>query len=135
MVSHAPQAPQRHAASPAQDHTDHEFIAMLNSYRDNGGLARAQEVAELLRRRGGGDLSTLANWIVNKKIICFEWQAKIWLPLFQFNRIDMTLRPELRLLLAEFSSGFNAWELALWFAQTNPSLADRTPAVGLIHSL
>ena len=45
MFSHAPEAQYRHNADSPQAHSDHQFVAMLDSYRDSGGLARAQEVA------------------------------------------------------------------------------------------
>ena len=107
---------------------DHQFIAMLDSYRSSGGLARAQEVLALLKRHCGSDLSTLARWIVKGNVISFEWQSEVWLPLFQFNRIDMTPQTGLGQVLAELSSIYDAWELANWFSQPNPWLADRTPA-------
>lgn len=106
---------------------DHQFVALLNSYRDSGGLARAPEVVALLNRRGGTDLPTLASWIVEREVICLEWQSQAWLPWFQFNRLDMTPQPGLGLVLAELSPVFDTWELASWFAQPNAWLGDRTP--------
>ena len=114
-----------------QEHTDQQFIAMLDAYRGSGGLARAQEVVALLKRRGGSDLATLASWIVNQKVICFEWQAKIWLPLFQFNRVDMTLQSGLIQVLAQLIPDHDGWALANWFAQPNAWLGGRTPAAML----
>lgn len=108
--------------------TDHQFIAMLDSYRGSGGLARSQEVVAMFKRHSGSDPTTMVNWIGNKKVICFEWQSTMWLPLFQFNRLDMTLQPGLSLVLAELSAGFEAWELARWFAQPSPWLWNRSPA-------
>ena len=131
MFSPAPEAEYRNDSYAPQEHTDRQFVDMLNSYRDSGGLARSQEVAALLKRRGGCDLTTLAGWIDNKKVISFEWQSKIWLPLFQFNRIDMTLQPGLSQVLAQLTSGYDGWELANWFAQPNRWLGDRTPAAML----
>jgi hypothetical protein len=131
MFSHAPDAEYRHDADAPQEHSDHQFVAMLDSYRDSGGLARAQEVAALLKRRCGGDLATLASWIVNQKVICFEWQTKIWLPLFQFNRLDMTLQPGLGQVLAQLRPAHDTWRLANWFAQPNAWLRNRKPAIML----
>ena len=108
--------------------TDYQFIAMLDAYRGNGGLARAQEVVALFKRCRGADGARLASQIVRRKVICFEWESNLWLPLFQFNRVDMTLRPGLSQVLTELTAVYDPWELALWFAQPNPWLSERTPA-------
>jgi hypothetical protein len=80
----------------------------------------------------GSNIATLARWIVQREVICFEWQAKIWLPLFQFNRVDMTLHVGLGPVLKELIAVFKAWELANWFAQPHALLAERTPADTLV---
>lgn len=120
------------AARNYSHHGDHEFVAMLGSYRCSGGLARAQEVLALLKRNCGSDLATLAKWIVKGKVISFEWQSELWLPLFQFNRIDMMPQPGLGHVLAELSAVYDPWELAHWFSQSNAWLADQTPAETLV---
>ena len=107
---------------------DHQFIAMLDACRGCGGLARTHEVIALSRRCGGPDAATLASWIAERKLISFEWQSQSWLPLFQFNRLDMTPQPELCQVLAELGAVYDACEMANWFVQPNPWLADRTPA-------
>ncbi len=50
--------------------------------------------------------SVLARWIALRQVVSFEWQAQTWLPLFQFDRRDMSIHPE----------------LAHWFARPNSSL-------------
>lgn len=123
-----PDAEYSHHQHVQEEHTDQQFIAMLDAYRGSGGLARAQEVVALFKRRGGSDLATLASWIVNKKVICFEWQSKMWLPLFQFNRLNMAPQPGLSQVLAQLIPDHDGWALAKWFAQPNAWLGDRTPA-------
>src|SRR6218665_3311081 len=39
---------------------DQAFVTMLRSFRETGGLARGDEVAEMLVQRGSGDVSKLA---------------------------------------------------------------------------
>jgi hypothetical protein len=131
MRGHAPEAACGHPGYTKDDPTDHQFIATLDSYRDTGGLASVQEVVTLFKRCKGSDLTTLASLIAGKKVICFGWEARVWLPLFQFNRVDMTPHIGLGQVLAQLSSVFSAWELANWFAQPNPWLGDRTPAARL----
>jgi hypothetical protein len=111
-----------------QYRTDDEFFAMLNAYRGSGGLARAQEVFVLFKLCCRSDVATLARWIVKRKVISFDWQSKIWLPLFQFNRSDMTPQPGLSHVLGELGAVFDPWETANWFAKPNAWIADRTPA-------
>jgi len=114
---------------------DHQFVALLDTYRNRGGLARAQEVLTLVRRCHPNCLLTLASWIVKQKVICFEWQSKTWLPLFQFDNFDMLPQPGLEQVLAELRPGYATWESAQWFVQVNPWLAGRTPADALLSDL
>ena len=108
--------------------TDDQFVAMLNAYRGSGGLARDGELVALSRHRSGPDADTLAKWIAEREVIGFEWQSRTWLPVFQFNLFDMTRPPALEQVLAELNPVYDSWELANWFAQPNPWLADRVPA-------
>lgn len=111
---------------------DHQFIALLEGYRCSGGLARGQELFALARRCQPGMVVPLANWIVNAEVICFGWQSKIWLPLFQFNSFDMTPQPGLDQALAALRPAYDTWELAKWFVQANPWLAGQAPADTLL---
>ncbi|MDD5336535.1 MAG: hypothetical protein PHS32_22585 [Rhodoferax sp.] len=108
--------------------SDPQFIALLEGYRGSGGLARGSEVFALAQRGQPGQVQLLANWIVNAAVICFDWQAKMWLPLFQFNSFDMTPQPGLDQVLAALRPAYETWELAQWFVQANPRLAGQTPA-------
>ncbi|MFZ3081808.1 hypothetical protein [Rhodoferax ferrireducens] len=131
MLGRVPETACSQPGYTKEDPTDHQFIATLDSYRDAGGLAPVQEVVALFKRCKGSDLTTLASLIAGKKVICFGWEARVWLPLFQFNRVDMTPHIGLGQVLAQLSSVFSAWELANWFAQPNPWLGDRAPAARL----
>ncbi len=122
-----------HYSEASQSCTDDQFIAMLNAYRGSGGLARKESLIALFSRRGGIDADTLANWIADREVLGFEWQSRTWLPIFQFNLIDMTRPPVLRQVLAELIPVYAPWELVNWFAQPNPWLADRVPADALGH--
>lgn len=128
VAGHASAAATWHHPCAQQGHVDHQFVAILNACRGSGGLARAQEVVALLRRHGVADGPTLANWIDGREVIGFEWQSQTWLPLFQFNRFDMTRQPELDQVFAQLNPVYNRWQLASWFARPNPWLADRMPA-------
>jgi len=123
---------QNYASRMAQERVQNNlFVDLLNAYRRSGGLARAQEVAARFKRQGVNDISPLAGWLVRREVISIEWQSKIWLPLFQFQPADMALRTGLSAVLAELVVVCNDWEVATWFTQPNPWLADATPADSL----
>lgn len=100
---------------------------MLHAYRHTGGLAHAREVFMMFKIRHGSDSTRLARWIVKRNVMSFDWQSKIWVPLFQFNLTTMTLHPELHPIFAALNPVFEAWEMAYWFTQPNRWLADCTP--------
>lgn len=107
---------------------DREFLEMLDGYRAYGGLARLQEVLTLFRQRPGvADLSTLAYWMVSRKVVCFEWQQQSWFPLFQLDREQLRPKASLQQVLAELSQVYDPWDLAYWFARPSPWLDDRSP--------
>ena len=114
-----------------QSCTDDQFLSMLNAYRSSGGLAREENLLTSFSRRCGLDADTLSHWIAEREVIGFEWESRTWLPVFQFNLIDMTLPPALGQVLAELIPVYDPWEMVSWFAQPNPWLADRVPANAL----
>lgn len=135
QFSHAPAAQSWGKARVTQCHDDHAFIGMLNAYRNSGGMAREQEVAALLARHAAQDGPTFADWIVEGRVIHFEWQSQIWFPLFQFQLSDMTFQPALAEFFTALICDCDSWALAQWFAQVNPLLIGRTPADAVLHDL
>lgn len=132
-----PKGTDGHALPDAQDSScrlaqdvqrNNQFVHMLNAFRVSGGLARVPEVAARYQLYGGRDESPLAGWINKRQAICFEWQSRRWMPLFQFNPVGLTLRAGLSGVLAELVGVYDDWELASWFAKSNPWLEDCAPA-------
>ena len=129
------------AATVCPDHcglecgANHQFVAMLDAYQATGGVARVEEVVELFKSREGPSVGMLAAWIERREVICFEWHADIWLPWFQFHRIELLPHPQLTPVFAELTSVYDAWEMANWFARRNPWLADRSPVSALVSDL
>lgn len=107
---------------------DAQSTNMFDSFRGCGGLARADEALAWLDGEVEQGLSMLARWIALRQVVSFEWRAQTWLPLFQFDRRDMSIRPELAPIVAELGGVFDAWELAHWFARPNSTLDGLTPA-------
>ena len=68
-------------------------------------------------------------------MICFQWQAEPWLPLFQFSRFDMAPQRQLRPVFEELTSVYDPWEMGAWFVRPNPWLAQRMPIDMLLADL
>ncbi len=114
---------------------DQQFIAMLDAYRNTGGIARADEASHRFRRGNGPDPQTLRHWIDSRLVLCFEWSDKCWMPWFQFNRHTLHPHPQLAPLLAELATVFDPWETACWFAQPSPWIAGKAPVDRLLSDL
>ena len=137
-----PVSPTHHCECELDLGADHQFVAMLDAYRQSGGLCRTQELRELMAgpcNVGGLDDAVLNGWIRRREVICFQWQANAWLPCFQFNRPGKTgqpqLRPQLQPVLSELTAVYDPWEIACWFTRPNPWLADRMPVNALVAHL
>ncbi len=124
-----------HAVLLVEGERDRQFVAMLRAFRETGGLARGDEVAESLAQRGAGDVSRLARGIVSGEVLGFDWKGEVWVPLFQFDLRSMAIRPEVRQVAGELPSCFDTWAQAMWFAMPNVRLGERTPADALVTDL
>ena len=103
---------------------DAHFIALLNAYRASGGLAEGSEIAA---RRPFTGLSALARAITSRAVVSLDWAGQRWLPVFQFEPGDLTVRPPVRVLIDELSDVLEDWELADWFVEPNAWLRGAAP--------
>ena len=117
--------PQGKALSDFGDHA--AFAAMRAIYHRKGGLARGDDLAHLLEDRARGDFVSLARLIVAGEVFGFESRHGIWIPLFQFDLEDLSIRPGLRPVLVELASEFDGWRLAAWFVEPNAWLDGALP--------
>ncbi|MBT3067489.1 hypothetical protein [Rhodoferax sp. U11-2br] len=108
--------------------SDQQFMDMLKAYRHSGGLLRAPDVAARCRPHSGTDVHTLAGWVLHRQVLSFEWLSRIWLPVFQFQRADMSRQSGLAEVLAELVGLYDDWQVASWFARPNRWLQDALPA-------
>ncbi|MEO5797258.1 MAG: hypothetical protein ABIP34_20710 [Rhodoferax sp.] len=122
----------RNYRAPVVPGVDTQFIALLDAYRPSGGLARTQETLELFMRRGGPDLATVARWMARREVVCLDWHAQSWMPVFQFDLVNMVPLPQLAPVLAELNPAYPPWVLAAWFAEPNPWLEGERPADVLV---
>lgn len=103
---------------------DLRFLDLLAAYRVSGGLAPGSEIAA---RRPSSGLSALGRAIAAGEVIGLQWAGQHWLPVFQFERGDISLRPPVRLLLAELAGLLDEEERIQWFVQPNPWLDSASP--------
>jgi hypothetical protein len=106
-------------------------LAMIDAYRSNGGLVSCDEAAALLRRHRDQPISVLARWIVARTVVSFCWQSQTLVPLFQFNLRDMSLRRAASDVICELWGVFDDLDLAAWFTEPNPWLANAAPVAVL----
>jgi hypothetical protein len=115
------QAPDR-AAPP--DDRDTDFLALLKAFRRSGGLATGDEIAA---RQASGGVLQLARWIHGREVLNFGWRGRIWLPVFQFERIGLVLCDAPSRAVGELAPVLDGWELANWFTAPHAALDDRSP--------
>ncbi len=72
---------------------------MRVAYRASGGTARHDAVARLLEQRRRGDAPGLSGLIASGAVCGFAWRDSVWVPLFQFDPVDMSIRSGSRRVL------------------------------------
>ena len=100
---------------------------VLHAFQQTGGLVSGHEATFLLRGRTSQPISMLARWIVERRVVNFEFHGEYLLPMFQFDRADMSVHRDVVAILDELDGTFDDWELATWFALRNGWLQDRSP--------
>ena len=71
--------------------------------------------------------------IVAREVIAFDWRGELWVPLFQFDLADMSLRPEVRQVARALESSLDSWGIAVWFSAANARLDERAPVELLVE--
>lgn len=113
--------------------SDRDFVAMRAGYRATGGVARGDDLARLLEDMQRGDVSTLARLIASGEVFGFDWHGNFWVPMFQFELRDLSVKPSVRQVQRELAEAFDGWTIAVWFAQRNAWLGEERP-VDLLDS-
>ena len=128
-IAQPPSVASGHAVEVSIDElpTRRGFAALLAAYRASGGTARGDDVARLLEDHGLGNFIGLARLVAANEVFGFEWRSTIWIPMFQFDLHDLSVKPSARMVLAELGDGFDGWARAAWFAQPNSWLQCRKP--------
>ena len=123
---HAHDAPAWRAQESFVDR-DADLPDALQLYQRAGGVQTCDAVACLLRPHVAQPVSMVARWLVERRIIAFDWRARTFIPLFQFSLRDMSPRADVLQVVAMLAPVFDAAQLALWFVQPNTALAGSTP--------
>ncbi len=92
------------------------------------GLMNGHELAGLLKSRAQGDYVSLARLIATNCLLAVRWNDEFWIPMFQFDLQDFSVRPGVVEVLAELSPVLGSEGLADWFATPSPWLDGRCPA-------
>lgn len=103
------------------------FNDMIGAYKTSGGTATADELALLMEEKNRGNFCTVAKQIAAQEIFSFEWQNHFWVPMFQFNPQDMSVKREVQRVVKELSHVLDNWTLAEWFTEPNAWLEGRRP--------
>lgn len=107
--------------------SEHDFGLLRHAFRPSGGIARGDDLSRLLEDHRCGDFISLARFIAHHEIFAFQWRDSFWIPMFQFDLQDLSIRTEPRRVLAELESVFDGWSMAVWFAQPNSWLHGHRP--------
>ena len=103
------------------------FDRLISANKGSGGTARADDLALLLAEKGQGSFVSLAKAIVKGDVFSIEWNNHFWLPMFQFEPGDMSMKRSVCKIRCELTHVLDNWTLAAWFAEPNVWLKNRCP--------
>jgi len=107
--------------------TDSRFAALKMAYEAGAGLMGGDDLARLLAERQNGDFVSLARLIASGEIFGFHWQGDFWVPLFQLDPSDFTVRQAPQAIASDLAQVFDGWSIALWFVRPNSWLHGQRP--------
>lgn len=103
------------------------FVDLLEAFRASGGTAPGDIVARLLVEHRAGEAVSLARLVHSGQVFGFEWRASLWIPMFQFNAIDLTIAAGPLVVRSQLPGIWSGWTVAMWFAMPNTRLKGRRP--------
>ena len=104
-----------------------QFAGMLHAFRPYGGFASGQEMVRHLGPLWDDPWATLANWIMSRSVLVVTWSGQTLVPMFQFDRREMSLDATCARVAGELKPVFDDWELVQWFATPNIWLDGAAP--------
>lgn len=103
------------------------FLTLIRAFFGSGGTARAEELERQLQERQRGDYISLARLMASGKVFVFEWRDTFWVPMFQFDPQDFSVKSTFERIRDELTPKLNGWQMAQWFAMPNARLDNRRP--------
>jgi hypothetical protein len=103
------------------------FRDLCEAFRATGGIARADDLARLLEDFQCGNFASLARRIASHEILSFSWRGMHWVPMFQFDLRDLSLRPGPQQLLEACGTKCDGWALACWLTTASDDLDGEQP--------
>ena len=85
------------------------------------------QVMTKLRQRRPHARADLTRWIGQREIVWFSYAGRFHLPLFQFHRGDMMVRPIVSDVLQSLRPFMDDGQIADWFVTPNSFIAERRP--------
>ncbi|MDM0022283.1 hypothetical protein [Variovorax saccharolyticus] len=104
-----------------------QYRQMEAAFRASGGIVSADEVVSMLNRHTDQPISQLARWIVDHRVLSFQWRSGTKLPLFQFDLPSMVPRSRVVAVISELVPALSDWEVCLWLVTPNAWLAEAKP--------
>lgn len=106
---------------------------MRAAYRATGGVACGDDLARLAGVCAHVDLALLARRVVAGGVFGFDWRGSFWIPMFQFDLRDLSIRTGPRRVIEALAPAWDGWTMAAWFSRQNARLNERRP-VDLLDS-
>lgn len=103
------------------------FNALTLAFQTNGGMCRAEELTAQDTPSSGRGFVGLARLITSGQIMSLQWSGSYWIPMFQFENRDFSVREGVRRITLELADAFDDWEKAVWFVQPNAWLKGSPP--------
>jgi Protein of unknown function (DUF2384) len=106
---------------------EHEFEAMHEAFRRSGGMMQAGDLARLLQERRHGQSASLSGLLRSAEVFAFTWASSLWVPMFQFDLSDLSVKWAPRCVRIELGLADDPWAVAQWFSQPNSWIGNRRP--------
>lgn len=103
------------------------FVGLLHAFFDTGGTLDSAALDRLLKACWRGQAEGLSGLLASRQVFGFEWRDALWIPMFQFNSDDLSVRPGSQRVRDELPVLWSGWNQACWFASPNVWLGGRTP--------
>jgi hypothetical protein len=112
---------------------DRQLRQMQDAFARHGGMLSGDAAARAMRHRASQPISTIAKWIVGRELVHLVLPFGHLLPMFQFDPMELELRPGVREAVLELRDAFDDWDICLWFACANAGLGGAMPVDRVAH--